>query len=73
MDVPAPSQFNREVSPALDHIVQRALARSREERYGSAAEMGRSLRQFLHGLAPGYASDDLSTFITGWCRDRRRA
>jgi hypothetical protein len=63
MTVPPPSQFNSQVSPALDHIVTRALARSREERYATAAEMGRSLRQFLHAMAPGYASDDLSTFI----------
>jgi eukaryotic-like serine/threonine-protein kinase len=45
--VPPPSQRRPEVSPALDAIVRRALARDSEERYGSGEELARDLDALL--------------------------
>lgn len=52
-DVPAPSQFNRRVTPELDAIVQKALARDVADRYQSAA----ALAAELDGLIAGYRFD----------------
>jgi serine/threonine protein kinase len=52
-DVPVPSNFNRRVTPELDAIVLKALARDVQDRYQSAAELQRD----LDGLIEGYRFD----------------
>jgi serine/threonine protein kinase len=42
-EVPPPSSFNRRVTPELDAIVLRALARDVADRYQSAAQLARDL------------------------------
>ncbi len=42
-----PSDFRAQVPKALDDIVMKALARDPKERWQTAREMGRALRQFL--------------------------
>jgi serine/threonine protein kinase len=49
--VPA-SQLNPEVPPALDRVVGRALARDREDRYGSAQEFALALEKALPPATP---------------------
>jgi eukaryotic-like serine/threonine-protein kinase len=44
-DIPAPSSLNPEVSPDLDMIVQRAVAKSPEARFATAGQMATALRQ----------------------------
>ncbi|HEX3327764.1 MAG TPA: protein kinase, partial [Actinomycetota bacterium] len=44
-DIPAPSSLNPEVSPHLDMIVQRAVAKSPEARFATAGQMATALRQ----------------------------
>jgi len=52
-EVPPPSNFNRRVTPELDAIVFKALARDVADRYQSAAELARD----LDGLIEGYRFD----------------
>ncbi len=44
-----PSQLDSEVTPAMDAIVLRALAKSPTDRYQSAGEMGADIRRLLSG------------------------
>lgn len=46
-DVPPPSRFRPHVPKELDEIVLKALARDPAERWPTAREMGRALREFL--------------------------
>jgi serine/threonine protein kinase len=52
-EVPPPSNFNRRVTPELDRVVFKALARDVADRYQSAAELARE----LDGLIEGYRFD----------------
>jgi serine/threonine-protein kinase len=46
-DYPKPSEFLPDYPPALEHIVMRALAKRREDRYQSAREMQSDLEAFV--------------------------
>ena len=48
-EIDPPSRFNRRVSPELDRIALRALARDVSERYQSASELHADLRAVLDG------------------------
>lgn len=48
--VPPPSAQSSEVSPALDQVVLKALARRREERFSSALELARVLERVAGNL-----------------------
>jgi serine/threonine protein kinase len=60
-EVPPPSQFNRRVTPELDAIVHKALARDVADRYQSAAQLAAD----LDALIAGYRFDpkELRQFI----------
>ncbi|UPK75098.1 Stk1 family PASTA domain-containing Ser/Thr kinase [Nocardioidaceae bacterium SCSIO 66511] len=47
---PAPSQFNPEVTPAMDAVVLKALTKRTEDRYQGAAEMRADIERVLAGL-----------------------
>lgn len=44
VDPPSPSTISRNVPQGLDTIIQRALAKNRDQRYSSAAELAEALR-----------------------------
>ena len=46
-DVPSPSQVNPNVSPELERVMMKALAKERDERYQWASELHDDLQQFL--------------------------
>jgi serine/threonine protein kinase len=48
-EVAPPSQFNRRVSPELDRIVMKALARDVSQRYQDSADLYADLKQVLDG------------------------
>jgi beta-lactam-binding protein with PASTA domain/tRNA A-37 threonylcarbamoyl transferase component Bud32 len=48
-DPPRPSELNRDVSPQLDAVALKALAKNPDNRYSSAAEMSEDLQRFMHG------------------------
>ena len=56
-------ELEPDVPPALEAIVDRALARSRQARYQSADEMSMDLAAFLADHAPGYTSTRLARYI----------
>jgi tetratricopeptide (TPR) repeat protein/predicted Ser/Thr protein kinase len=47
---PPPSQFNSQITPALDHITMRALQKKVEDRYQSADDMLSDLQTAMAGL-----------------------
>jgi serine/threonine-protein kinase len=51
-EVRPPSSRNRAVSPSLDAVVLRALAREPDDRYAWASELRDALVPFLHGVPP---------------------
>jgi eukaryotic-like serine/threonine-protein kinase len=48
-EVPPPSHFNRRVTPELDHISLKALARDVADRYQSAAQLAAALDALIEG------------------------
>ena len=57
-----PSAFNQAVPPELDHVVLRALARDRDQRYESAAQM----RDDLHGIRSRYQLSATNREVQTW-------
>jgi serine/threonine protein kinase len=58
-----PSHRNPAVSPALDAIVMKALARNPTERYQRAEDLSRALTNLLMELKPGYGRDALGELV----------
>jgi len=56
VDPPPPSQFNPQVTPEIDRIALKALAKQSEARYQSADEMAADLRSAALALAPATES-----------------
>jgi TonB family protein len=63
-DVPPPSRINPDVSPALDQIVLKALAREPGDRYGTGSEMLRDLESILYSYTPAPGSADVAIYLT---------
>ncbi len=62
-DVPAPSLVKPDVPPALEAIALKALTRSLDGRYATAAEMADDLRQYLFPATPDSLRDELAAFM----------
>jgi serine/threonine-protein kinase len=60
-----PSSVNRAISPALDHVVLRGLAKDRFERYQSAADFRDDLDVAAAGKVPVRHNDDASAALFG--------
>jgi serine/threonine-protein kinase len=58
-----PSARNPAISPVLDAIVLKALARDRNDRYSTAYELLRDLTAYLSKEAPGYSREDLAALV----------
>jgi serine/threonine-protein kinase len=60
-------QDAREIEPSLPEelnaILNRAMSKSRAERYQSGAELARDLRQFLEGYRPGYKRGQFGRYM----------
>ncbi|MHC1558370.1 Stk1 family PASTA domain-containing Ser/Thr kinase [Actinomycetospora sp. C-140] len=68
-DPPAPSEINPRVSPDLDAITLKALAKNPSNRYQSADEMREDLYRVLSGEQPGapmvMTADERTEYMTG--------
>jgi serine/threonine protein kinase len=49
----APSELNRHIPPRLERIINKAVEKDREKRYGSARELTENLRQLARQLLSG--------------------
>ncbi len=59
----APRELRPEIPPAIEAVIRRALRKSREQRFSSAAEMAEELRPFAQGDGTG------SSAISGFALD----
>jgi serine/threonine-protein kinase len=71
--VPPISQINRSVPPELERIVQRALARDRDERYSTARELGQELSRFLFRFAQPVSGYDIAAIVQATMREKENA
>jgi eukaryotic-like serine/threonine-protein kinase len=71
--VPPLSQINRTVPAELEHIVNRALARDRNERYASARELGQDLSRFMFRFSQPVSGYDIATIVQATMRERENA
>jgi serine/threonine protein kinase len=63
MEIPPPSAKNPQVSPALDEIVLKALARNLPERYAHAGEMSEALQRLLITSGTLFSRKELANFM----------
>ena len=70
-DIPPLSSLRKDIPPELERIIHRALARDRDDRYMSAAEMQADLANFLHQNWPRFSSRQLGGFIRTVFGDQR--
>jgi eukaryotic-like serine/threonine-protein kinase len=70
--VPSISQINKKVSPELERIVNKALAREPAQRYRTARELGIELSKFMfkHGVA--VSTFDIAPLVQGALKERSR-
>lgn len=61
--VPSIRKINPSVSPELERIVNKALAKDRSLRYQTAASLHRDLNRFLNTQYPEFSPHDFSIFI----------
>ncbi len=61
--VSPPSEFNPDISPALDRIVMKALAKNISDRYASASDFLTDLVRFAFESQFTYSSQELSVFM----------
>ncbi|MCC6905184.1 MAG: serine/threonine protein kinase, partial [Anaerolineae bacterium] len=55
--VPAPSSINPKLTPAIDRVVLKALAKNHDERYATCVELANALKEALSGKAPAATSE----------------
>jgi serine/threonine protein kinase len=65
-EVPPPSRFNRRVTPELDAVVLKALARDVNERYQTGAQLSADLNKLLVGY--NFKPTELQEFVRGLFR-----
>lgn len=72
-EVPAPSEVDGSIPTSLDEVCLRALARDRDERYSSAAEMAQALRAAMVRLGLSVTPQDVGGWVGSVCGDELEA
>ncbi len=62
---PRPSEVNKRVPASLDHVIARGMAKDPDDRYGSAAALGRAAKRALRASAD-VAAADANTQMAPW-------
>ena len=62
---PKPSEVNKRVPASLDHVIARGMAKDPDDRYGSAAALGRAAKRALRATAE-VAAPDANTQMAPW-------
>lgn len=68
-EVPPPSVFNSDISPDLDKIVLKSLARDREERYQWASEFSEELKRYGYMSQKKFTRQDMMHFMNEFFAD----
>lgn len=71
--IPPPSAVDDAIPTALDTVCLRALARDRDERYSSAAEMAQALRRAMVDLGASVSPLDVGAWVRSVCGDELEA
>lgn len=58
-----PTHFNKNLSPQVERIVMKALAKNRDDRYRYASEMAEDLQRFLFASNQPFARTDLQRYM----------
>jgi predicted Ser/Thr protein kinase len=58
-----PTRLNKNLSPQLERIVMKALAKSRDDRYRWASEMAEDLQRYLFATNQPFARTDLQRYM----------
>ena len=69
---PRPRQLNPEVPPDLENVVRKAMAKSRDDRYATAAELADDLQRFLDGVPTVAKPPRLLERAGKWVRRHRK-
>lgn len=72
-EVPPPSSVDGSIPTSLDEVCLRALARDRDERYSSAAEMAQALRSAMVRLGLSVTPQDVGGWVRTVCGDELEA
>jgi serine/threonine-protein kinase len=70
--VPPVTQFNKGVSPELDRIITKALARDPATRYQSARDLGIELARFLFKNAVPVSQFDIARLVLSAVKDKQK-
>lgn len=70
--VPPISQINHKVPIELERIVNRALARDSNQRYGTARELGQDLSRFMFAFGQPISSFDVAQIVQGAVREKQQ-
>ena len=62
--MPKPSAIDPRVPRELEHIVMKALALHKEDRYETAAELGAELERFSEHLLPAVIGRDVGSVVS---------
>ncbi len=69
--VPSPYEVDSTVSPALEAVVMKALARDPDDRYATALEFGAALETVIAHLGTGASNRDLGKLVRDLFEDAR--
>jgi len=72
-EIPRITGLNRSVTPELERIIDRSLARERDQRYRTARELGRDLWEFLYKFGRSVSAFDVAELVRGAMSLRKRA
>jgi serine/threonine-protein kinase len=70
--VPPITQINPKVSPELERVIAKALARDQNQRYQTARDLGQDLNRFLFKNGEAIGTFDIATLVQSTMRDRQK-
>ncbi len=71
--IPSLAGQNAEVSPELEAVVQKALAREPDERYGQAADLQDAVAQILFSQRLKVTSRDIEQLVQGCIKEKQKS
>src|SRR5262249_25115212 len=70
--IPPVSQHNKKVTPELERILTKTLARDPNVRYSSARDLGRDLSRYMFSLGQPVSAFDIEGLVQVAMRERQR-